>query len=279
MAMNRIQFQAGLSLPAFLAQFGTDEQCADALEAYRWPQGFSCPGCGNANYYLLKVGKHKNFQCKCCRLQTSLIAGTLFQSTHLALSIWFLAIYLISQAKTGLSALDLKRQLGVSYPTAWLIQQKLMQAMVERDAKYTLCGNVQADDAYLGGELAGGKAGRGSENKVPFVAAISLSAEGRPLYIKMAPVPGFTRKAVFDWATADLASDCIVTSDGLGCFSGVTDAGCQHRAIVADGSKPKDLPEFNWINTVLGNLKTSLGGAYHAFDFAKYGTRYLEAFV
>ena len=180
MAMNRIQFQAGLSLPAFLAQFGTDEQCADALEVSRWPQGFSCPGCSNANYYLLKVGKHKTFQCKCCRLQTSLIAGTLFQSTHLALSIWFLAIYLISQAKTGLSALDLKRQLGVSYPTAWLIQQKLMQAMVERDGKYTLCGNVQADDAYLGGELTGGKAGRGSENKVPFVAAISLSAEGRP---------------------------------------------------------------------------------------------------
>ena len=115
MAMNRIQFQPGLSLPEFLAQFGTDEQCADALEASRWAQGFRCPDCGNADYYLLKVGKHKTFQCKCCRLQTSLIAGNLFQSTHLALSIWFLAIYLVSQAKTGLSALDLKRQLGVSY--------------------------------------------------------------------------------------------------------------------------------------------------------------------
>ena len=229
MAMNRIQFQAGLSLRAFLAQFGTDEQCADALETSRWPQGFCCPGCGHADYYLLKAGKHKTFQCKCCRLQTSLIAGALFQSTHLALSIWFLAIYLVSQARTGLSALDLKRQLGVSYPTAWLIQQKLMQAMVERDAQYTLYGNVQADDAYPGGELAGGKAGRGSENKVPFVAAISLSAEGRPLYIKMAPVPGFTRKAVFDWASADLAPGCIVTSDGLSCFAGVADAGCQHR--------------------------------------------------
>ena len=131
----------------------------------------------------------------------------------------------------------------------------------------------------LGGELAGGKAGRGSENKVPFVAAISLSAEGRPLYIKMAPVPGFTRKAIVGWANADLSPGCIVTSDGLGCFAGVTDAGCQHRAIIAGGRKPKDLPEFNWINTVLGNLKTSLGGAYHAFDFAKYGTRYLGAFV
>ena len=212
-------------------------------------------------------------------MQTSLIAGTLFQSTHLALSIWFLAIYLVSQAKTGLSALDLKRQLGVSYPTAWLVQQKLMQAMIERDAQYTLSGDVQVDDAYLGGELAGGKAGRGSENKVPFVAAISLSAEGRPLYIKMAPIPGFTRKAIVGWANLDLAPGCVVTSDGLGCFAGVTDAGCQHRVIVASGRKPKDLPEFNWINTVLGNLTTSLGGAYHAFDFAKYGTRYLGAFV
>lgn len=279
MAMNRIQFQPGLSLPAFHAQFGTEKQCADALESARWPQGFRCPGCGNGDYYLLTARKHKTFQCKCCRLQTSLIAGTLFQSTQLALTIWFLAIYLVSQAKTGLSALDLKRQLGVSYPTAWLVQQKLMQTMVERDAQYKLCGNVQIDDAYLGGELAGGKAGRGSENKVPFVAAISLSSEGRPLYIKMAPIPGFTRKALAIWANEDLTPGCVVTSDGLGCFAGVIDAGCQHKVIVAGGRKPKDLPEFNWINTVLGNLKTSMGGAYHAFDFAKYGTRYLGAFV
>ena len=74
-----------------LAQFGTDEQCADALEASRWPQGFSCPGCGNLKYYLLKIGKHKNSQCKCCRLQTSLITGNLVPkhplgAKHLVLS-------------------------------------------------------------------------------------------------------------------------------------------------------------------------------------------------
>jgi transposase-like protein len=277
--MNQIQFQAGLSLPAFLAQFGTEAQCEDSLEQSRWPQGFRCPGCGHAEHYVLKSGGRKTFQCQSCRLQTSLIAGTLFQSTHLKLTIWFLAIYLISQAKTGLSALALKRQLGVSYPTAWLIQQKLMQAMVERDAQYTLSGNIQVDDAYLGGELTGGKAGRGSENKVPFVAALSLSAEGQPRFIKMAPIPGFTRKAISHWAQDDLSPGCVVLSDGLACFAGVTDADCQHQVIIAGGRKPKDLPEFSWINTVLGNLKTSLGGAYHAFDFAKYGTRYLGAFA
>ena len=279
MSMNRIQFQPGLSLPVFLEQFGTEAQCEAALERTRWPQGFRCPRCGQAPHCVLHVGTHKTFQCQACRSQTSLIAGTLFQSTHLALTIWFLAIYLISQAKTGLSALALKRQLGVSYPTAWLIQQKLMQAMAERDAQYTLSGSVQVDDAYLGGELAGGKAGRGSENKVPFVAAVSLDAEGHPAYAKMVPVSGFTRQAIGDWAKANLSPGCRVISDGLACFAGVTDAGCQHQVVIVGIRKPKDVPEFSWINTVLGNLKTSFGGAYHAFDFAKYGSRYLAAFA
>ena len=77
-------------------------------------------------------------QCHACRHQASLIAGTVFQGTKLPLTTWLLAIYLLSQAKTGLSALALKRQLGVSYPTAWLIQHKLMQAMADREDRYLL---------------------------------------------------------------------------------------------------------------------------------------------
>jgi hypothetical protein len=149
-----------------------------------------------------------------------------------------------------LSALALKRLLGVSYPTALLIQHKLMQAMVEREAHYTLSGHVQVDDAYLGGELSGGKAGRGSENKIPFVAALSLDEEGHPLRIKLTAVPGFTNKAISDWAKTNLTPGCAVLSDGLACFAAVTDAGCQHQAIIVGGRKPKDLPEFLWLNTI-----------------------------
>jgi len=279
MSMNRIQFQPGLSQPAFHEQFGTEAQCEAALEQARWQQGFRCPDCGETRHSTFRVGTLKTFQCSACRKQTSLIAGTLFQDTHLALTIWFLAIYLISEAKTGLSALALKRQLGVSYPTAWLIHHKLMQAMLERDAHYTLVGEVQVDDAYLGGERTGGKAGRGSENKVPFVAAVSVDADGHPLYAKMSRVPDFTHKALAQWAAGALTPGCRVISDGLACFAGVADAGCEHLPTVVGGRKPKDLPEFLWVNTILGNLKTSLGGAYHAFDFAKYGSRYLAAFA
>lgn len=99
MAMKRIQFQQGLSLPAFLATFGTETQCEEALELPHCPHGFCCPGCGKSEHYLLKVGKHKTIQCKSCRVQTSLIAGTLIQNTHLPLHLWFLAIYLHWTAK------------------------------------------------------------------------------------------------------------------------------------------------------------------------------------
>jgi hypothetical protein len=130
------------------------------------------------------------------------MAGTVFQGTKLPLTVWFLAIYVISQARTGLSALALKRHLGVSYPTAWLIHHKLMRAMGQREERYVLGGEVLVDDAYLGGERTGGKAGRGSENKVPFLPAVSLSEEGHPLRAKLALVPGFTLKAIAGWAKA-----------------------------------------------------------------------------
>src|SRR5450631_3308905 len=151
MAMNRIQFQPGLSMPEFLKLYGTEALCSQALETARWPDGFACPKCGCTPHCVLRNGSYKVFQCNACRHQTSLIAGTLFQGTKLALTVWFLAIYLISQAKTGLSALALKRHLGVSYPTAWLVHHKLMKAMTQRESNYQLQGRVQVDDAYLGG--------------------------------------------------------------------------------------------------------------------------------
>jgi len=277
MAMNRVQFQSGVSLPEFYRQFGTDAQCAQALEQSRWPEGFRCPHCQHAAHYVIQGRRHKLFQCKACHRQTSLIVGTLFQSSHLPLSVWFLAIYLISEAKTGISALALKRKLGVSYPTAWLMHHKLMQAMTERDEMYLLQGTIQVDDAYLGGELSGGKAGRGSENKVPFVAAASLDAKNHPVYLKLTPVPGFTLKAIADWAQQHLSPSSLVISDGLACFAGVKEANCLHQPRVVGGKKPKDMPEFHWINTVLGNVKTSLSGTHHAFAFGKYAARYLGA--
>ena len=279
MTFNRIQFQPGMSLPEFLGCFGTEAQCAQALKAARWPAGFRCPRCDNDAHYVVGHGARRLFQCNGCRHQTSLTAGSLMEHTKLPLTIWFLAIYLISQAKTGLSALALKRQLGVSYPTAWLLHHKLNRAMAARESCHRLEGAVQVDDAYLGGERAGGKPGRGSENKVPFVAAVSLDEKDRPRFLKLSMVSGFTSDAIGQWAKANLAPGCAVISDGLGCFAAVTTAGCTHQPVVVGGRKPRDMPQFLWVNTVLGNLKTTLAGAYHSLKYSKYAAHYLAAFA
>jgi transposase-like protein len=279
MAFNFIQFQHGMSLPEFMACFGSEEQCAAALKAARWPEGFRCPRCDRAEHYIVGHGARRLFQCQGCRHQTSLTAGSLMEHTKLPLRLWFLAIYLISQAKTGLSSLALKRQLGVSYPTAWALHHKINHAMAAREACHQLSGAVQIDDAYLGGEHPGGKPGRGSENKTPFVAAVSLDDKGRPAFLKLHRLAGFTLESVGGWAKAHLAPGTRVTSDGLGCFAAVAAAGCIHLPVVVGDRKPRDLPQFAWVNTILGNLKTSLHGAYHSLGWAQHADTYLAAFA
>ena len=107
MAFNRIQFQRGISLPEFMNSFGTEEQCAVAVNASRWPNGFRCPCCECAQHWVVGHGTHKLFQCQACRHQAPLTSGSIFERIKLPLRIWFLALYFISQAKTGLAALAL----------------------------------------------------------------------------------------------------------------------------------------------------------------------------
>jgi transposase-like protein len=132
MPKNKVQFQRGMGLREFMDKYGTVEQCEQALYAWRWPQGFVCPECGHTAYCALK--SRRLIQCNGCRRQTSITAGTIFAGSKLPLSVWFLAMHLITQAKNGISSLELSRQLGISQNSAWLMKHKLMQAMLEREA-------------------------------------------------------------------------------------------------------------------------------------------------
>ncbi|RZS58430.1 transposase-like zinc ribbon protein [Sphaerotilus mobilis] len=278
MAMNQIQFQKSVSLTDFLLRYGSKDQCAQALVSNRWPDGFRCPSCGAAEHYVVSHGARKLFQCRGCRHQPSLTAGPLMDSTKLPLRTWFLAIFLLSQAKTGLSALALMRQLGTSYHTAWLIHHMVMLAMAKVDAEEPLYGQIQMDDANLGGERPG-VGGRGSPNKVPVVAAVSTNSKGHPMRVKVTPVSTFSSAAITVWARINLTPGSDMRSDGLPCFAGVVDAGCAHSYVVVGRRKPRELPQFTWVNTVLGNLKTLINGAYKAFKFRKHAHAYLGAFA
>jgi len=99
MARNVIQFQKGLSLLDFQRLYGTEELCVAALEQARWPTGFCCPRCASHDYGIVYGRRLKRYQCRICRHQATVIAGTILQATKLPLTVWFLAFYLIGQAK------------------------------------------------------------------------------------------------------------------------------------------------------------------------------------
>ena len=98
--------------------------------------------------------------------------------------------------------------------------------MTEREEAYLLWGKIQMDDSYLGGELPGSKPGRGSENKIPIVATVSLNEACHLIHVRITAVTGFSSEAISDWAKRHLRPGSQVLSDGLACFRAVTTANC-----------------------------------------------------
>lgn len=275
MAQNKVQYQRGLSIPEFIGGYGSVEQCEALIRKWRWPAGFSCPRCQGTWHSEFRRQQRLYFQCSACRHQCSLVSGTIFASSKLPLTTWFLAMHLITQAKNNVSALELKRHLGVSYPTAWLLKHKIMEVMRLREESRQLTGRIEIDDAYLGGEVQGAKAGRGSPNKVPFVAAVQTTQCGQPIFVCLSQRP-FTSKSIRAFAATSLAAPATLVSDGLGCFKVVQGTAILHEPhVTGGGTASAKHPSFQAVNIVLGNLKTSLAGTYHAYGFRKYAHRYL----
>jgi hypothetical protein len=219
MPRNRVQHQKGLSDDAFEQLYPDEEACRKAWFAWRWPEGFKCPRCAGSTY--CEIRGRQLLQCRQCRHQTSLIAGTVLQGTKLPMRVWFRAMHLLAPGKKGLSNIELGRRLGISTNAAWRVQHKLMQAMIERDRRYKRGASgprIEIDDAYIGGERTGEGSGRGRRGHTPFIIAVETTADRRPLYARLQVVRGFQTAETKRLCTRVEAGTTVV-SDGGQCFS------------------------------------------------------------
>ncbi len=149
------------SLLEFQKAFPDDEACKKHLTQQRWPKGFVCPKCGHGDAWYL--ASRKLFDCKSCRSQTSLIAGTIFEGTRTPLIKWYWLLYHMAMDKVGVSISEMQRILEISqYRTAWLMAHKVRKAMADRDAMYGLAGLIEMDESFFGPK--GSTRGRGSES-------------------------------------------------------------------------------------------------------------------
>ncbi len=178
-------------------------------------------------------------------------------------------------SKANISALALKRRQGVCYRTAWQLKHKILEGMrlAEADRQFTDRGEI--DDADLGGERSGGKAGRGSENRVPFVAADQTTEDGLPHLACLLPRPS-TNKVMEEFLARNATLPLALVSNGLNRFQVAASAGTVHDREITGGGKASALNEkFKAVNTLIGNVNTALTGTYHGIKFAKYAYRYL----
>ena len=266
----------GLSEAQFREAYGTEERCRAAVEKLRWPKGFVCPLCGSCEGKWLST--RPKIQCRACRHQVSLTAGTIFHAAKLPLTSWFLAMWLVATAKNGLSSVELGRRLGIKQTNAWALKQKVMHVMAEREGRKRLDGRVEMDDAYLGGHRPG-RRGRGAAGKQPFVAAVSTSDDRRPRKIKLLPVKGFRKKEVRKLVAEHLASTSRLVTDGLGCWTAAAEAGLEHTAMVTgSGKRAAGWSPFRWVNTTLGNVKAAITGTYRRVS-PEHAGRYLGSFA
>src|SRR5947209_7182525 len=158
----------GTSLIDTAKAFASEESCHAYLEAARWPEGVRCVQCGGARISKFTVkGKTRvrvdgttaqspdRFMYQClnaeCKYQFAATTGTIFSDTHLPLSKWMMAIALMCNAKKGMSAKQMERDLGVSYKTAWYLNHRIRKAMTEGAGIFS--GTVEADETYIGGKF------------------------------------------------------------------------------------------------------------------------------
>ena len=267
-------------LPSFLERFGTDAQCREYLFQARWPGGFRCTGCGHDRAWAHKA--RLIYECAACGKQHSLLAGTIFEQTKPGLARWFLASYLVTSSKGGISAMELKRQMGFgSYQTAWTWLHKIRRAMV-RPQRERLSQRVEADETYVGGPKPG-RTGRGAGGKIKVAGAVESGrgeARGRRLgRLRLAVVDDVSAASLESFLAGAVARSAPVATDGWPGYHGLAAAGYSHEPHNLSATSDDAAAELPAIHLVFSLAKRWLLGTHHGAVGKKHLAAYLDEFV
>jgi transposase-like protein len=251
---------APASFADFMAQHTTAEACVSTLRAHRWPKGFVCPHCSHAGGYDL--GGRRGFECAGCGRQTSVTAGTMLAYTKLPLPKAFMAMYLVSANKQGVSGKSLAKLLGCSEPTGWHLLHKFRHAMKERDTAYRLAGLVEADEAYVGGIAAGvGVRGRSTKRKTPVLALVEKVGDNLTGYVHLQPVPNIRSQTLQQIIANKVKPGATLRTDALVSYRGLDKKGFAHVPETSLGGK-RACVQFKLVHRQISNLKSWLLGTH-----------------
>jgi len=264
------------SLLEFQRQFPDEAACAAYLAEQRWPEGFVCPVCGGRRGWALET-KQWTTECADCGRQTSVTAGTVMHRSKLPLTVWFWAAYLMATHSNGISATQIRSQLGLgSYKTAWLLCAKLRSAMVDPD-RTPLSGLVEMDETTIPFRThddppAGGH-GRSHQGKMLIAAAVEVT-DGGPGRIRLRAIQDFSGETLAEVVKDTVAAGSTIKTDGWTGYAACADVAHDPHVI---GSMAAHIV-LPWVHRVFSNLKTWALGVYHGLR-RKHLQAYLDEFV
>lgn len=249
---------------------GNEDKCREYLKSLRWPEGLKCPRCGSEKTSRAAKDGHK-FNCDSCHYQFTATAGTIFHDSHLPLWKWFLAIYLMTESKKGMSALQLKRTLKVAYKTAWYLCHRIRKAMEEVKDAPKLDGVVEVDETYVGGKYDKRRK-RGPWEKQ---AVIGLLQRSGRLEAKTIPTNG--RKILVGIIKERIDPKARVMTDEYQAYSAI-DKEYKHESVNHSKEEwARDDVYTNGIEGAFSLFKRGIVGSFHQIS-TKHMDAYLDEF-
>lgn len=253
--------------------FRSEEQCRRHLEKMRWPHGPRCPKCEAGAW---RLSKRWLYECSVCHYQFSVLKGTIFERTHLPLTIWFKVIYLMTESKKGISACQIKRMFGIHYRTAWYLCHRIRTAMRTSDIAEKLMGVLEMDDTYVGGKEKGVGPGRpGAKSKKTPVLGI-IERGGR---IRCKAVPNVSKAEVLRFAQREMNEDAVevLYTDEFRSYR-IFSKIVPHKVINHQISYVEGDIHTNTVENFWSLLKRGVMGSFHHVS-AKHLSRYLDEFM
>lgn len=265
----------------FLDWFASEEACLVYLEKLRWPGGFVCPACGIAQepYRSSRL----RLMCRSCAHQGSVTAGTIFDKTRTPLRVWLAAAWYVTNQKLGVSALGLKRVLGLgSYETAWTMLHRLRRAMVRPD-RDLLKGEVEVDETYLAisdrDKPSSSKARKSRTNKILVAIAVEMHQPKGFGRIRLRRIDNDSDACVVPFVKDNVQAGARVRTDGSAAYRSLSKIGFEHSRQVMLGAESAAHVTMPGVHRVASLIKRWILGTHQGSVQPGHLDAYLDEFV